>query len=584
VTLMLVRLALSGIRSRLPSSVLTVLVTGSAAATIVIALSMGATISDPWQRTFAAANGAHIQANVPAEADAERVAGMPGVTQADKPVPVAQATLLVDGEPTRVIVAGLSGQEQVNVPLVTSGERPADGSILLERSLAGAIQAGADTALALESASGTIGLEFAGEAISPSQPRYPRSNPGLVWVTRTTFERLLPNPVNWHWIENLRLENPGDAPRFAASASGVFSAGTVSVQPWQEMQATALQETQPFQVILIGYTALLLVVSAAIIGIVIGARAANQAREIAIFKSIGFTPRQVASVYTLEVALLALAGAVIGFVPGVFIAPVLARTTASTLLTSPERSTSFDRLLIAAAVVVPIAGSAAYRSARRSANRSVAEALRSGATPLRPASRLGRFASLPVLPVSAMLGLRDLAARRRRIVWLLLVILLTGSALVATICAQAAVDKATAAGVTDIPSELTALIYSLDGVLAIASSSALVAVGLLMVRERVRDIGILRAIGMAPGQVVTTVAGTLAVVALVAGVLAIPVGLGLYTLLYTATGSDEAIDLPPWWALASAPLVLVIATLITTAIPARLAVRVPVAQAIRQDS
>jgi hypothetical protein len=75
VTLMLVRLALSGIRSRLPSSVLTVLVTGSAAATIVIALSMGATISDPWQRTFAAANGAHIQANVPAEADAERVAG-----------------------------------------------------------------------------------------------------------------------------------------------------------------------------------------------------------------------------------------------------------------------------------------------------------------------------------------------------------------------------------------------------------------------------------------------------------------------------------------------------------------------------
>ena len=336
----LIRLAFSGIRSRIPASVLTILVTGSAAATIVIALSLGSTISDPWQRTFVAANGAHVQANVQSEADASRIAQLPGVTQADDPVPVAQATILVNGKPTRVFVAGLSGHEQVNVPVVKSGEGPGDGSILLERSLSEAIHATAGAALELQGPAGPISLEFAGEAISPSQPRYPRSNPGLVWVTRATFERVFPDQSSWRWMENLRLEDPGDAPRFATNASSVLPAGTYAVQPWQQMQAIALQETQPFQVILIGYTALLLVVSAAVIGIVIGARAANQTREIGIFKTIGFTPRQVAMVYTLEVLLLALGGALLGFVPGVLIAPVLARTSASTLLTSPEMSVS----------------------------------------------------------------------------------------------------------------------------------------------------------------------------------------------------------------------------------------------------
>jgi putative ABC transport system permease protein len=582
-TPLIVRLALSGIRARIPASVLTLLVTGAAAATIVIALSIGSTIADPWQQTFAAANGAHIQASVPTNADAVRIAQMPGVSQADDPVPVAQATLIVDGEPTRVIVVGLSGHERVNVPLITSGTEPADGSILLERSLAQAIHVNAPTDLALQGSSGMIPLTFAGEAISPSQARYPRSNPGLVWVTRATFEQIAPDRSSWRWNENLRLSDPASAPAFAANAASAFPSGTVSVEPWQQMQSTALQETQPFQVILIGYTALLLVVSAAVIGIVIGARAANQAREIGIFKTIGFTPRQIASVYTFEVLLLALSGTLLGFIPGFMIAPLLARASASTLLTAPEQTVSLDRLVIAAAIVLPVAGLAAYRSARRSANGSVADALRSASTPLRPASRLGRLASLPILPVPAMLGLRDLAARRRRLVWLLLVILLTGSALVATICAQAAIDKATAGGVTDIPGELPTLIYSLDGVLAISASSALVAVALLMVRERVRDIGILRTIGLAPGQVVATVAGTLAAVALVAGLLAIPAGLGLYALLYLAAGGDGGNNLPPWWALASAPFLLVAATLIATAIPARLSLRLPIAQAIRQD-
>jgi putative ABC transport system permease protein len=562
---------------------LTVLVTSAAAATIVIALSIGSTLSDPWQQTFAAAKGAHVQANVLTESDASRIAQMPGVALADDPAPFVRATLLVDGEPTGVFVMGLSGVEQVNVPVLTSGSMPTDGTVLLERSLAEAIGAGSDTALALQSSTETLALDFAGEAISPSQPRYPRSNPGLVWVTRATLEQLEPDASQWHWVENLRLRDPAAAPAFAAAASSAFAAGTVHVQPWQEIRATALQETQPFQVILIGYTALLLFVSAAVIGIVVGARAANQAREIGIFKTIGFTPRQVASIYALEVIVLSGAGAALGFIPGVLIAPLLSRATASTLLTAPERSIDVVHLAIAAVIVVPVAGFASYRSARRSAQRSVADALRVGATPLHPASRLGRLSSLPELPVAATLGIKDLAARRRRVFWLLLVTLLTGAAFVATIAARFAIDRASTDAVSDIPRELPALIYSLDGVLAISAISALTAVALLTVRERYLDIGVLRTIGMAPAQVVATVAGALAVFALFAGVLAIPVGLSLYVALYSATDAGGSAMVPPWWSLAIVPLTLAVATLIAIGIPAHLAARIPVADAIRLD-
>ena len=59
-TITLVKLAFAGLRSRLLASALTVLLCSAAAATIVLALEVGATARDPWQRTFEAANGAHV--------------------------------------------------------------------------------------------------------------------------------------------------------------------------------------------------------------------------------------------------------------------------------------------------------------------------------------------------------------------------------------------------------------------------------------------------------------------------------------------------------------------------------------------
>ena len=73
-TITLIRLAFAGIRSRILASALTILLCTASAATIVLALEVGATGRDPWERTFAAANGAHVLANVASAADARKIA------------------------------------------------------------------------------------------------------------------------------------------------------------------------------------------------------------------------------------------------------------------------------------------------------------------------------------------------------------------------------------------------------------------------------------------------------------------------------------------------------------------------------
>ena len=97
-TAMLVRLAFAGIRSRLLASALTIAIAAAAVATIVLALEVRSSGIDPWQRTFAEANGAHVLAFVPSQADAVAIGELPGVTERSAPVPLVLATVGPRGE------------------------------------------------------------------------------------------------------------------------------------------------------------------------------------------------------------------------------------------------------------------------------------------------------------------------------------------------------------------------------------------------------------------------------------------------------------------------------------------------------
>ncbi len=148
---------------------------------------------------------------------------------------------------------------------------------------------------------------------------------------------------------------------------------------------------------------------------------------------------------------------------------------------------------------------------------------------------------------------------------------------------RAALDDRPAGEPSDVPVELPALVYSLDAVLLLVALTSLVAIALLSVRERLHDFGILKAVGLTPRQVASTLVSPFAVLAGVAGVVAVPVGLGLFRAVYAASGGEGEPVLAPWSWLFPVPVATVLLVLLATAVPARVATRSPAVEALRTE-
>jgi ABC-type antimicrobial peptide transport system permease subunit len=116
---------------------------------------------------------------------------------------------------------------------------------------------------------------------------------------------------------------------------------------------------------------------------------------------------------------------------------------------------------------------------------------------------------------------------------------------------------------------LLVLVYTLDVVLLAITATTLVAVALLSVRERIRDYGVLKTIGLTPRQIASSLVGAHAAVALLAALVAIPAGLGLYRIVYAIAGGDNAdLVLAPWWSLALVPIGAPLLVAAVTGLPA----------------
>jgi ABC-type lipoprotein release transport system permease subunit len=583
-TTMLVRLAFAGIRSRLLASALTIAISAAAVATIVIALEVRSSGVDPWQRTFAEAHGAHVLAFVPSRAEAVAIGRLPGVNERGAPVPLVQAAVIRRGRTDRIDVAGLSRRTSVNKPLLTDGSQLREGGIVLERSFARALGIVVGARLNVASRSSSIELPVLGTAVVPSQPRYPRHNPGLGWVTPATLERIEPDHARWRWFEAVRLTDPSAASDFADRVAARLPArAALYFETWQAQRDNALGDAQGTQVIVTMFTTLLLIVAFIVVGILVGARASEQHRQIGLLKAVGFTPRQVGIVFALESAALGLVAAGLGFALGAILAPRLAAPSAETLIGSPTIAANPWHMVVAACLVLPVLVAGALASTRRSTRFTVLEALRAGdASP--PDSRVAQAVALCGLPLTIGLGLNDVLARGRRALLLTAAIVVTGAVVVTALSLDATLDAQRAHEASDFPDELLLLVYTLDAVLVLTTATTLVAVALLAVRERTRDFGVLKAIGVTPGQIVSTVVGSHAALAVAASVVAVPLGLGLYlALVKLASGTTDDAVLASWWSLALIPIGAVLLVVAATSLPAWLATRIRPADALRYE-
>jgi putative ABC transport system permease protein len=181
-----------------------------------------------------------------------------------------------------------------------------------------------------------------------------------------------------------------------------------------------------------------------------------------------------------------------------------------------------------------------------------------------------------------MLGLKTFGEPKRTL-WLMGSIAVTGAVIVTTLSLQANIEGDSLKN--DIPKEFPILFYTLDIVLILIMVATLIAVALLSVRERTHDFGVLKTIGLTPKQIASSIINTHAVLAIAASALSIPLGGGLFYVLYViASGTtDDAPQLAPWWWLALIPVGVALLAVLATAIPARIATKTTSASALRYE-
>jgi len=103
---------------------------------------------------------------------------------------------------------------------------------------------------------------------------------------------------------------------------------------------------------------------------------------------------------------------------------------------------------------------------------------------------------------------------------------------------------------------LTGLVATLTLIVASFAALGVFNTVVLNTRERGREIGILKSIGMTPRQVVATVITSMAALGLVGGVLGIPAGVAAHRVVVPAIADATQDAFPPSWTHVYSPLVL----------------------------
>ncbi len=592
----LLTVAAAGLRRGRLEAALTGLVVLAAAAALTVALGVGRVADRPWERTFDATNGAHVVAmSLDAAADLSPLEQLPGVAGSTGVRPVAISSFRLDGKTYGLRLIGADGDSAVARPLVQSGGWVEPGGVVLERSFAEFLGLRPGDVLRTPSTA----LRVTGIAVVSQAQGYPASQPGIGFALADTIATVVPDRSRWGSLLGLRLADPDASGAFVASAQG---AG-YQLDDWQDQRTEAVDASRTAQVILSVFGVLLLLAGGAVIATLVGGRILADVRRLGLLKAAGLTPRQVTGVVLLEQLAPALAGAVLGVLVGVAATPLFVARSAALLATS--ETPPFDPRDVALVLALTLGAVAAFAlgPSRRAAHTSVALLL-AGPQPSRRRSRLAELAERLGLPVPVTLGARDSFAHPGRAALTALSLALTVGAVVATLSMEASLavvppplpqPAAAAQSLGPLPArdpvdddadeaaQLRPIVYTLDAVLLFVALTNLVATILLSLRERARNLALLRAAGLTPGQVTTSFLTSQAGVAIVSALAGIPLGLAVFRGSIQLTGSTDEFAYPrALWLVLLAPASVALILAVSAPL-ARRAVRRSVGDALRYE-
>ncbi|MFD5012691.1 ABC transporter permease [Streptomyces chartreusis] len=300
------RWAHSDLRTHRGEALFLVLATAGIVVSLLLATALFGYATNPWQRVFTQARGAHVWLHTGAAADSAKLADLDGVESVAGPYPTASTTLASRGTRASVELRGTPERPAVGRPLLTAGHwlDPANpDGVVLESRLARALLAAPGDTLTLPGTGRS--LTVLGIADS-AEPRYRAGEQaGLVWAPPSAVR----NPGGQ--VIGLRLTDPDDTDYAVQRAVTVLGAGAVSeVSTWKQARAEAQGDNRLLGQVLGLFGLGALVAAGLAVHGAIGTRIRGHLRDISVLKAIGFTPGQVVRVFVLQHLAFALLGAV----------------------------------------------------------------------------------------------------------------------------------------------------------------------------------------------------------------------------------------------------------------------------------
>jgi putative ABC transport system permease protein len=606
-----VRLARCNVRRRPAQAVLLLLTLTLATGMFGAGMALYGSADRPWDRVWAATDGFHVSAayyrdrgvdRADVDLDAARarfaeLAAAPEVRAVGGPWTHMYGLLDVDGG-SEDLTAEIrdAGRSAVDQPLVTAGSWLSAGSdgVVLEQGLADALVVGPGDTISVQ------GHEVAvlGVAMTVSRGRFPLTRPAQIWVTPATGETFRRIGLTEEGMEmQLHLNDPDDAEAFAAShrdIEAIDETSILSLETWHQRRADSHSDIDILAGTLFAAGVLVGLLTVATAAVIVAGRMAAQTRQIGTLKAVGVTPRQV--VLALLVENLALAGlaTLVGLAAGRVVAPRLAEAS-QTVLGQPETpALTWGRVAIVAGVAAAVVVLATVRPAVRGLRHSTVRSLASGARPPRRPGHMARWAATPGLPLVGVLGLRSAWRRPGRLLTnavglslaVAMIVVAAGlrpslARLDAASATSASPGEAlSAAAVDSLYEQVRTIVLGTAGLLLVLATINALIIAALAARDSARNHATLRAVGATPRQTTATLVVSQLGASLLAVVVGLPLGLGLWSLM---DGGDlPPVPVPTTTLLAIAAIVpLVFAALVT--LPARLWAHRPPARALTYE-
>lgn len=325
----LLRKALADIRSHRLQHAIIFFILMLATVTLTISIIVQQSANDPWDKTFERTNGAHVWLVAKNDVDLNIAAELDGVTETTGIIPAtSKHPLIIDGDKRDTFLYAAGENPKVAIPLVVEGrwyDNDNPGELVLDFGVARNfdIKVGDDVEILTDR--GPLSLKVVGLAVTshwiPFQESFADLLPLLAYVPQPAFDSIVTNPENRANAMGIRLENSDESKAFVEKAHAALNGRLDSSIEWQWVREMSTIANQ-INVLFLGFFSILgLITVGFIIANIIGAQVVTQYREIGLLKSVGFTPRQVTTLFLVEHLLIGLAATIVGLIIGMAIAP-----------------------------------------------------------------------------------------------------------------------------------------------------------------------------------------------------------------------------------------------------------------------